>query len=166
MNADFEGIILFKMAEYFGTDVRRINHAVKVLGFAKGIALKEGVSEFQLSVLIAAGILHDIGIHECERKYGSTAGGLQEKEGPAIARAMLLEMGADEVFVDRVCFLIGHHHSYALIDGVDFQILVEADFLVNIFEDEMGKVEIEAIRRKIFKTGAGISLMDSMYLNV
>ena len=165
MERDFEGEVLFRMARYFGADVRRINHAVKVLGFAKGIAFKEGVSEFQLSLLIAAAVLHDIGILECERKYGSTSGSLQEKEGPSIAREMLLGIHADEALIDRVCFLIGHHHSYSEIDGVDFQILVEADFLVNIFEDGLGKTEIEAIRRKIFRTGAGLELLDLMYLN-
>lgn len=165
LGMNFEGEVLFRMMRYFGSDVRRINHAVKVLGFAKGIALREGVSEFQLSVLIAAGVLHDIGILECERKYGSTAGGLQEKEGPAIARGILLGMQVDEALMDRVCFLIGHHHSYSVIDGIDFQILVEADFLVNIFEDGLGKPEIEAIRRKVFRTGAGLELLDSMYLN-
>ena len=67
--------------------------------------------------------------------------------------------------INRVCFLIGHHHSYSQIDGIDYQILVEADFLVNIYEDNMNESQIKSIRNKIFKTKSGISIIDSMYLS-
>jgi hypothetical protein len=59
--------------------------------------------------------------------------------------------------------MIGNHHSYKNIDGLDFQILVEADFLVNIYEDNLDKGAIESIRKKIFKTATGLKILNSMY---
>ena len=99
------------------------------------------------------------------KKYNSTAGDLQEIEGPPIAEKMLNELNILQEIINRVCFLIGHHHSYSQIDGIDYQILVEADFLVNIYEDNMNESQIKSIRNKIFKTKSGISIIDSMYLS-
>jgi hypothetical protein len=42
--------------------------------------------------------------------------------------------------------------------------LVEADFLVNIFEDELEKHSIKNIKEKIFKTKSGIKLLEKLYL--
>ena len=78
---------------------------------------------------------------------------------------MLNELNIFQEIINRVCFLIGHHHSYSQIDGIDYQILVEADFLVNIYEDNMNESQIKSIRNKIFKTKSGISIIDSMYLS-
>ena len=78
---------------------------------------------------------------------------------------MLNELNISQEIINRVCFLIGHHHSYSQIDGIDYQILVEADFLVNIYEDNMNESQIKSIRNKIFKTKSGISIIDSMYLS-
>ena len=85
--------------------------------------------------------------------------------GPPVARELLLEFGFDGAFLERVCFLIGHHHSYAKIDRLDFQILVEADFLVNIFEDDMALPQIESIRDKYIKTGTGLEILRMMFFN-
>ena len=65
--------------------------------------------------------------------------------------------------IDRVCFITANHHTYSRIDGIDFQILVEADFLVNIFEDEMTSGTIESVMTKVFRTTAGKNLLKSMY---
>lgn len=157
--------IVEKMIRYFGTDIRRINHALKVAGFAGCIARREKLSENETRIVDITAILHDIGIHEAERKYNSSSGTYQEIEGPAIARELLSDENLDSTTLDRICFIIGHHHSYPKIDGVDFQILVEADFLVNIDEDEIKRHSIESIRIKYFKTRTGLSILESMYLS-
>ena len=59
---------------------------------------------------------------------------------------------------------MGNHHSYAEIDDIDFQILVEADFLVNIYEDDMSREKIIKIRKNIFKTASGIEMLEDLYL--
>lgn len=61
------------------------------------------------------------------------------KEGPAIAAELLDRLGFDSEVSERVQYLIGHHHTYNNIDGIDYQILVEADFLVNICDDNLTK---------------------------
>lgn len=157
------GSIIEKMIRYFGNDARRINHALKVHGFAACIASKESLSENESFIVEAAAILHDIGIHEAERKYNSSGGKYQEIEGPAIAQSLLSDEDIDTKTLERICFIIGNHHSYQKIDGPDFQILVEADFLVNIFEDEMPKHSVESARNKYFKTKTGIALVEGVY---
>lgn len=156
-------IVALKMIRYFGSDLRRINHALKVHGFVRTIAGLEKMSFEELTILEIASLLHDIGIKEAEKKYQSTAGHYQEMLGPGIARELLRDLSLEEDALNRICYLIGNHHSYNKIDGLDFQILVEADFLVNIFEDQMGKEQITAIKEKYFKTGTGIELLTAMH---
>ena len=156
--------VLNKMIAYFGSDVRRINHALKVYGFAAAIAKCCGVTEDEENTMLLAAALHDIGIHEAVRKYHSTAGKYQEMEGPPIVEEMLKGLNTEPQTIKRVCFIIGNHHSYGRIDGIDFQILVEADFLVNIQEDAMDKEAIESIKSKYFKTPAGSHYIEQIYL--
>lgn len=152
------------MIEYNNKDIRRINHALKVYSFCRTICYLEQLSEKEQLVVNLAGILHDIGIKEAERKYNSSAGPYQEKEGPAVAKKIMDKFDIDKEIVERVCYIVGHHHSYNKIDGMDFQILVEADFLVNIYEDEMDKTSVASIKSKYFKTQAGIEILENMYL--
>ncbi len=154
-----------QMIKYFGKDVRRINHALKVYGFASCIARRENVSGQDALIVDVCALLHDIGIKEAERKYNSASGYYQEKEGPAIARELLSGLHLDDKVLDRICFIIGSHHSYNKIDGIDFQILVEADFLVNIYEDAMQGDAVQLIFQKHFKTGSGKEIFKAMYLN-
>jgi HD superfamily phosphodiesterase len=155
---------VLEMIRYFGGDVRRINHALKVLGFAQAIAAAENISAEAREIVGLAAALHDIGIPEAERKYGSSAGNLQEKEGPPVAKDILQRIGADTGIIERVCHIIGRHHSYHKIDGIDFRILVEADFLVNISEDAMDVQSIRSVGKKCFKTKCAIELLEGMYL--
>lgn len=145
-------------------DARRIQHFMKVYAFAKAIAEGENVDSRTMEIIEAAAVLHDIGIHECERKYGSCSGKYQEKEGVPVAGKILAKLGADSVLVERVCFLIAHHHTCKGIDSLDWQILVEADFLVNIYEEGLRREAVESIRRKVFITKTGLQMLDNMYL--
>ncbi len=151
------------MIEYFGNDILRINHSLKVYGFASTICRSETRNRDTIDIIEIAAVLHDIGIHVSEKKYKSSAGKYQEIEGPPIARIMLEKLEVKQDIIERVCFLIGNHHSYSKIEGLDFQILVEADFLVNIFEDEMNKKMLANIRDKYFKTKTGKMLLESIY---
>jgi HD superfamily phosphodiesterase len=149
---------------YNGNDVKRINHLLKVFSFAHHIGISENCDARLQTIIDISSILHDIGIHEAERKYNSSAGKWQEIEGPIVAQELLRELPLDKNIEERVLFLIGHHHSYNEIDGIDFQILVEADFLVNMFEDRMEKKECLKIKENIFKTKTGIRLLEKLYL--
>ena len=154
--------ILGIMIDYNGIDVIRINHSIKVFTFAQHIGIKENCSVNEQSIIEYASILHDIGIHEAEKKYNSSAGKYQEELGPSIAKELIGDFEISDTIRERIYYLIGHHHSYNKIDGIDFQILVEADFIVNIFEENIKN--IINIKNKIFKTRTGIELLENMYL--
>ena len=156
--------VLKEMIKYFEGDVRRINHALKVYTFADIISDSEKLSPQKRKVLLTAAVVHDVGIKKAEEKYASSAAKYQEQEGPAQAKEILSKFNFNDELIDRVSFLVGNHHSYAAIDGIDFQILVEADFLVNIYEDNMEREQILKIRDNIFKTAAGIELLEDLYL--
>jgi HD superfamily phosphodiesterase len=141
----------------------RIGHLLKVHGYAKAIGELEGLDPRTQFILEAAALTHDIGIKPSIEKYGNSSGANQEKEGPLVARPMLEALGYENSDIDRICFLIGHHHTYDNIDGVDYQILIEADFLVNLahfyklMPDEFEKYA------KLFKTGTGKHFLHTIY---
>ena len=100
-------------------------------------------------------ILHDIGIHVSEAKYGYSDGQKQEIEGPPVAREILENLSVDAEVVDRVCFIISKHHTFSAIDGIDFQLLVEADFLVNSVEEEVSPEGVKKFVELNFKSDGG-----------
>lgn len=151
------------MIELYRGDAKRIQHFCKVYSYAKLIAETENVDNKCLFIIEAAALTHDIGIHSCEEKYGNCNGKLQEKEGPAIAEKMLKELGFDQDVSDRVQYLIAHHHTYNKIDEIDYQILVEADFLVNIMEDGLSKEAALKAYESIFKTTCGKMICREMF---
>ena len=59
---------------------------------------------------------------------------------------------------------MAHHHTYSNIDGIDYQILVEADFLVNLYENQNDKETIQNTYNKIFKTESGRKLCNQMFI--
>ena len=144
-------------------DARRIQHFLKVYAYAALIGQLEHLPADTQEILVTAAVLHDIGIHAAEEKYGSSSGKYQELEGPAIARKLLEPFSCSPSFTDRVCWLIGHHHTYTGIDGPDYQILLEADFLVNAYEDGLDKDAIRTFRDKVFRTSSGISLLNTHF---
>ena len=156
--------ILDSTISYNGNDVKRINHLLKVFSFAHHIGIMEKCDEKTQTIIDISALLHDIGIHEAERKHNSNAGNWQEIEGLPVAKELLKNFDLDDTIKDRVLFLIGHHHHYNSIDDIDFQILVEADFLVNIFEGETDEHSIKNIKEKIFKTKSGMKLPERLYL--
>ena len=144
-------------------DAKCIQHFIKVHSFAELIGRMEGLDSRTLEILRTAAVLHDIGIHAAEEKYGNCSGKYQEIEGPAPAREILSRLTTDKELIDRVCFLIAHHHTYSGIDGSDWQILLEADFIVNAYEDALKADAIRHFRNNIFKTKSGLSLLNKIF---
>lgn len=158
--------LISSMIEYYRGDAKRIQHFIKVYNFASLLGRLEQLDEETLFILETAAIVHDIGIRICEKKYGVCDGKHQELEGPVEAEKLLNTL-RNYTFeqILRVCWLVGHHHTYSNIDGMDYQLLVEADFLVNIYEDGFTDEMIENVRNKIFRTQSGIRCLENMYLN-
>lgn len=155
--------LIFAMIEYDRGDAKRIQHFLKVYELARTIGRLEGLDEDTQYILESAAVVHDIGIHNSEEKYGSCSGKYQELEGPPEAKKLLEGLGWPENVISRVCFLVGHHHTYTGIDGADWQILVEADFLVNLFEDDEPAETVQKACDQIFKTESGRKLCRLMF---
>ena len=153
-----------KMIGYSNGSIHDINHFMKVYGYAKTIGECEHLDKDMQTVLEIAAIVHDIACPMCREKYGNTDGKLQEQEGPALAAAFLKDSGLPEDQTDRIAYLVGHHHTLHDIDGLDYQILLEADYLVNADESHYPRENIENMHEKVFQTKTGKQLLRSMYL--
>ena len=141
----------------YQTDLQKLLHFLEGEGIAILDTTLDDLQHF------ASG-LHDIGIHAAEAKYRSAAGIYQEKEGPAPARKLLEDVsGIPSAMIERICYLIGHHHTYKDVDGADYQLLLEADFLVNAYEDALSQKAILAFREKVFRTASGTAMLNAVY---
>lgn len=156
--------IIRNMIAYSNGNRHDINHFVKVYTFAKTIGECEGLDRDTQTILEIAAIVHDIACPLCREKYGNTNGKYQEREGPALVRDFLADSGLSQAAVDRIAWLVGHHHTLQGIDGPDHQILIEADYLVNADESQYSGENVENTLERVFRTETGRALLQSMYL--
>lgn len=155
--------LLEAMIAYYSGDPKRIQHFLKVYSFARLIGEEEGLDARTQEILETAAIVHDIGIKSAEQLYHSADGKYQEELGPNEARKMLMRLDYDADLIDRVSYLVGHHHIYTDIQGADYQILVESDFLVNLYEDTLDENACYHAMKRIFRTEIGRKLLQEMF---
>ncbi len=155
--------LIEEMEAYFGSDTKRITHAKNVMHFAEEI-LKQEQADWH--IVIPASILHDIGIKAAEKKYGSSAGLYQEKEGPVIARKILAKLSFKKEDIEEICGIIAHHHSPGVIHTLNFKALYDADWMVNLKDeaDTKDKNKLEKTIDKIFLTETGKKIAQKIYL--
>jgi len=134
----FKEKIIIEMKEVFKEIPFGIEHTLKVLKNAEDIMNGENIGEEEKEFISITAILHDIGA------------------GPAVAKEILKKVGYNKN-IDRICFIIGNHHTPSKINGLDFQIQWEADLLENLMVMDKEK-EQEKIKKCIgenFKTNTG-----------
>jgi len=153
-----------KMIDCSNGNRHDINHFMKVHAYAKTIGECEGLDETAQTVLEIAAIVHDIACPLCREKYGNTNGKYQEQEGPALVVEFLRDSGLPQAMVDRIVYLVGHHHTLHNIDGLDYQILVEADYIVNADESHYSRENVENTLKHVFRTQTGSDILKSIYL--
>lgn len=124
----------------------------------------EGLDADTQYVLEVAAITHDIACPLCRRKYGNTNGKHQEEEGARMVRAFLSDCGMSTGQVDRVAYLVGHHHTFRGIDGIDYQILIEADYIANASENGYSRENVMNFMNKIMKTESGKNLIKAVFV--
>jgi HD superfamily phosphodiesterase len=156
--------VAVEMKRYFGHDFKRIGHASKVARYAEQLVKEE---KGDMAVVLIAGYLHDIGIKEAERKYGSNEARYQEQEGPPVARDMLTRLGATPELIDEVCDIIGHHHHPRAEETVNFKILYDADLIVNLEEKHrespLDPDKLSDIIATSFLTVSGVKLAQKFF---
>ena len=160
-----EQTVFLRMIDYYAGDPKRIAHFVKVHSFAALIAAQEQADARTQRIVSLSALVHDIGIKPSEQKYSSSAGSYQELEGPPAAERLLSGVGLPAEDIERICWLVGHHHTYNIPRELDYQLLVEADFLVNAYEDDMSEPALLQVLDKIFRTAAGTRLLRTMFLS-
>lgn len=144
-------------------DIRRIEHSLKVFAWAQQLGISESLDSKTLEILELTALLHDIGIHVAEKKYGISTSHHQEVEGPPVAHEILTSLNFDPEVVARVCYIISKHHTFTAIDNIDFQLLVEADFLVNSTEDQATDNQIINFAQKVFRSESGFQCLKMLF---
>ena len=155
--------VLEKMIAFSDGNIHDIDHLIRVWTYSKMIGELEDLDAQTQFVLEVAAITHDIACPLCREKYGNTNGKLHEQEGEVMVRDFLAGTGMSEDQIKRVAFLVGHHHTFTDIDGIDYQILVEADYIANATENGYSYQNIENFMTKIMKTESGKRILKSVF---
>lgn len=152
-----------KMIDFYNGNLHDINHFLKVWAFAKNIGEQEGLDARTQETLEFATVVHDISCPLCREKYGDTNGKHQEQESAPLVEAFFTDEDCN-ADIERTSWLVAHHHTYTDVDGMDYRILLEADFLVNADESGYSKSAIENAKKQFFRTDTGLFLLSSIYL--
>lgn len=154
--------LMEQMIVFSNGNLHDITHFITVWTYAKTIGELEGLDADTQYLLEATAIVHDIACPFCREKYGHADGKLQEKEGPALVRAFLADSGMTEAQKERIAYLVGHHHTLTGIDGMDYQILIEADYLVNASEKTYSPANVQNFMNTSMKTESGKKLAKAL----
>ena len=144
-----------KMIAFSEGNIHDIDHLIRVWTYAKTIGELEKLDAGTQYILEAAAIVHDIACPLCREKYGSTNGKLQETEGARMVHEFFSGTGLNAEQIDRIAFLVGHHHTYTDVDGADYQILLEADYIANASENGYSEKNVTNFIEKIMRTASG-----------
>jgi len=58
---------------------------------------------------------------------------------------------------------VARHHTYTGVDRLTLRILMEADFLVNAYEEGLSEEAVQAGKEKLFTTATGKHLLQMLY---
>ena len=155
--------IMEKMIACSEGNIHDIDHLIRVWTYARTIGEREHLDPDTQFVTEVAAITHDIACPLCRRKYGNTNGRYQEEEGIPLVKAFLSDTEMTEEQIDRVAFLVGHHHTFVDVDGIDYQILLEADYIANATENGYDRQNIENFLHKFMKTESGKRMLKSIF---
>ena len=80
-----------------------------------------------------------------------------------MVRDFLRDTGLTDAQIDRVAFLVGHHHTFTDVRGKDYQILLEADYIANASENGYERRSVENFIHKIMRTESGKALAKAVF---
>ena len=155
--------IMKKMITFSNGNIHDIDHFLHVWSYAKMIGELEQIDPATQYILEVAAITHDIACPLCREKYGNTNGKHQEEEGIPLVTDFLSDTGMTKEQIERVAYLVGHHHTYTDIDGIDYQVLIEADYIVNACESGYSKQNIRDFMDKIMKTASSKTIAKEVF---
>ena len=151
--------LIRQMIAFYHGSTHDVEHFLKGYAYARTIGKLTGLDEETQRILEIASIVHDIACPLCREKYGRADGYLQEQESEPILRDFLAGYNLPEKVLERVIFLVCHHHTITGVDGLDWRILLEADFLVNAQENGMTAQQMDSAGEAFFRTEAGREML-------
>ena len=154
--------IMEKMISFSNGNIHDIDHLIRVWTYAKTIGELERLDAETQYILEVAAITHDIACPLCREKYGNTNGKHQETEGATMVRTFLADTPLTAAQIERIMYLVGHHHTFSGIDGKDYQILVEADYIANASENGYSRENVMNFMEKVMKTESGKRLLNAV----
>ena len=155
--------IMERMISFSNGNIHDIDHLIRVWTYAKTIGELEDLDRETQFILELAAITHDIACPLCREKYGNTNGKHQEEEGFQLVQDFLSDSGLTDGQINRVSYLVGHHHTFQGIDGSDYQILVEADYIANATENGYSRQNVENFMKKIMRTESGKHILKTIF---
>jgi len=166
INTKLNDELIEEMKSYFGDKQGLIDHTMAVYGYANQLHKMEGGDPL---IVKAGALYHDIGIPEARRVHGSSAGKYQEIEGPPIARRILNQLIVQPESVDHICRIIANHHTAhdePTVNTIEFQIVWDADGLVNHARRKLGENEEEISWKieQLFRTPTGKKMAREMFI--
>ena len=124
---------------YENGHIRRTKHILMVHSLTKSIGSEEGLTLEQQQIVQSAAILHDIAIKKCKRKYNDASIEKQKLECIPVAKKFLKACNYVPSYTEKILNLIYHHHDYGAYKGIEHQVLIEADLIVNCLENRNHK---------------------------
>ena len=152
-----------KMTEFYKGNLHDIEHFLKVWAFAKTIGEQEKLDGHTQQILELTAVIHDIACPLCREKYGNTNGHLQEKESAELVERFFAGTDVEGDMIERISWIVSHHHTYHLSEMLEYQILLEADYLVNADESSYPKEALYQAKDALFVTESGRKLLTSIY---
>ncbi|MBQ7488184.1 MAG: hypothetical protein IJT77_11885 [Clostridia bacterium] len=84
--------------------------------------------------------------------------------GSPVNPDFLAETGLTEMQIGRIVYLVGHRHTFRDIDGLDYQILVEADYIANVCENAYSRDNVRNFKNTIMKTDSVKRIAASVFM--
>ena len=155
-----ETYLLYSALCYEEGHCRRTQHILKVYALAKLLGEQEKISTEDQQILQAAAILHDIAIKYCKKHYnGDASQEKQKKEASHLVQEFLQEANYLPSYIPKIVDLVSKHHDYRKEKSKLLQILIEADLIVNCYENQPDYKKSKFIK-DIFQTTGGKKLLE------
>jgi len=145
--------VAIEMKRHLRHDFKKVGHAIRVARYAEPIGREEGGN---LAVILCAAYLQDLGPES------------GKKEGPSVAREILMRLGANESLVEEVCDLIARREAPAENDSINLKVLRDAALIATLEErqkeTEIDKGELTRVIATSFFTASGRQLGENRLL--
>lgn len=155
-----EAYLLYNVLCYEDGHSRHTQHILKVYALAKLLGEREKISVEEQQILQAAAILHDIAIKYCKEHYNGDASQDKQKQvAPFLEKRFLKAANYLPSYVPKIIELVNCHHDYDKPKSRLLQLLIEADLIVNCYENRPDHENMKLIK-EIFQTKGGTKLLE------